>query len=332
MGKFYINNNDVKYATLNTEYLNSQLDKNFKVQLPGGKIFINDTILMKHGGNYLTGEGAGTKLIMIGNNARDIIEVTNDRCVIKDLMIFGNKKNIVNNDKIHENIGNGILINICYRTLIDSVYIHDVSLDGIYSKGISYDKKSSVTTINNCVIECAGRHSIHHNKFSQDPIIVNTFTQDANEHGLFLDGNYGSVITNSHFYRNNNDNVYIIGGGRHRFENCTIDRSQKWGMHITKANDILVSKSILFDNNQSKNGYGAIFLEDKVYNAIIMQNTIYDDPPVVQDYGIKIGDTCMKNNIVFNEVRNSIKDNYTVNNKYNLIVCGNNNKLEEMFI
>jgi hypothetical protein len=331
MVKLFIDNNDIKVATKNTINLNEQLSQTFKVELPEGKIYINDTILMKRGGNYLTGKGAATELIMIGENSRDIIKVTNDRCVISDLMIIGNKNNIINQDKFHEDIGHGILIDTSYRTLIQNVYIHDTPLDGIYSKGSSYDKKSSLTTINNCVIERAGRHSIHHHKFSQDPIIFNTFTQDADSDGLFLDNNYGSVITNSHFYRNNGNNVYVIGGGRHRFENCTIDRSQKWGMHITKCNDIIISKCILFDNNQSKNDHGAIFLEYKVYNSIIMQNTIYNDPPVVQDYGIKIGDSCMKNNVVFNEIRNSIKSDYIIDNQSNLVLYGKDNELYKMF-
>lgn len=320
--------NNKNKGEYNSNYINELLSNNYKVELPAGDIYLSKPIKLKLNGNWLTGKGPGTKLLLdsIKNNS-NMIHVTNDRCKITDLMIIGNGKHL---DFEAEKLkGCGIVIYKAYRTLIDNVYINDVVMDGIHSRG-NKDMKSSVTTINNCVIERAGKSSIYHNEFSQDPIIFNTFTQDAKTDGLLMDKNYGGVITNSHFYRNGDNNVKIIGGGRHRFENCTLDRAQNWGVYMCYTNDIVMSKCILFDNNQLNKNSGAIYLAKNVYRCLIMQNTIYDDPPVTQEHGIVIDESCTDNNVVFNEVRNSLKGNYTVENNSNLVLYGKSGQLKQV--
>lgn len=319
---------DKKSAEHNTNAINNLLKHQHKVELPEGMIYISEPLKLKLNGNWLTGKGSSTKIMFSElSNESNFIHVTTDRCKITDLMIIGNREYVnYNPNKLR---GCGIAVYKAYRTCIENVYIHDVSMDGIHSRG-SADLNSSLTTINNCVIERAGRHSIYHNRYSQDPIILNTFTQDAKSDGLMLDGNYGSVITNTHFYRNDDNNVKIIGGGRHRFENCTLDKAQYWGVYLAYTNDITMSKCIIFDNNQSEKDAGGVCFADEVYRCLLMQNTIYDDPPVTQKYGIVIKNSCTNNNVVFNEVRNSIGNNYVVENDLNLVLYGNNNELKQV--
>ena len=315
-------------AEHNTKKINKLLTQRRKVELPEGDIYISGPLKLKLNGNWLTGNGPGTRLILNElSNPSNFIHVTSDRCKVTDLMIIGNREYVnYNPAKLR---GCGIVVYKAYRTYIENVFVHDVSMDGIHSRG-SNDLKASLTTISNCVIERAGKHSIYHNKYSQDRIIFNTFTQDAKSDGLMLDGNYGSVITNSHFYRNDDNNVKIIGGGRHRFENCTLDKAQNWGVYLAYTDDITMSKCIIFDNNQGERDAGGVCFAENVYRCLLMQNTIYDDPPVTQNYGIFIRNSCTNNNIVFNEVRNSINENYKVENDLNLILYGNGNVLKQV--
>lgn len=316
-----INKNTYRVAIKNSQKINKQLQKKLQVTLPSGKIYINDPILLNKNGCWLKGCGASTQLILINDRITDMIIITSDRCKVSDLMIIGNRPLDTQLDEFKNNTqGCGILIEGSFRTMIQNVYIHNTMLDGIYSVG-NNDKMTSLTHIDNCTIERAGRNSIHNGNYSQDLIVTNTFTQDAEQHGILLNNNYGSVITNSHFYRNKSHNVYIDGGARHRFENCTIDKSYYWGVFLNNTNDILLSKCIIFDNNQSDTDCGGIKLADKVYKCIIMQNTIYNDPPVTQTYGIYIDNSCVNNNIIFNEVRNSIKKNYFYeDNNTNIVI------------
>lgn len=288
-----------EFATNNVKRLNKKLQKKYKITLPSGDIHINDSILLNRNGCWIDGKGASTRLIFSSTTDNsDAIKITADRCMITNVMIIGGGISVSNN---------------AYRTVIRDVYIHDAVKDGVNSI------KSSLTMVENCTIERAGRHSIYHGSDSQDPIIINTFTQDAKSDGLLLDYNYGSVITNSHFYRNGINNVKINGGARHRFENCTIDRAQQWGVYIYNANDIILSKCILFDNNQSKKNAGGIKLAKNTHRCLIMQNTIYDDPEVTQKYGINAEDSCTDNKIVYNEVRNSIINDYLIENTDNIV-------------
>ena len=289
--------NSIEHAKQNSLYINQQLENNTKVTLPPGNIYIQKTIKLHKNYNWL--DGQHSVLILVNKKPKNVIYITADRCHISNLFI--------KNSTYH-----GIYIENSYRTLINNVFIHDTIYDGIMSTG-----KSSLTTINDCVIENAGRHSIHHTKDSQDPIITNTFTQDAKSDGLLLDGNYGSVITNSHFYRNGDNNVKIIGGGRHRFENCTLDKAQNWGVYLYHTKDIIMSKCIIFDNNQSNNNTGGIHMAENVINCIISNNTIYDDAPITQEYGILINESCINNQIIYNEVRDSLKKNYQLDESKN---------------
>lgn len=316
--KLILNKNTVKSASKNTQKINEYLKSDSKVILPAGKIYINDSINLNQNGNWLEGQGANTQLILLDSVISNVITINNDRCVVSNLMIIGNKT--TTSTISEQNVkGHGISVHTAFRTIIDNVYIHDVLLNGINSDGLE-NNKSSLTAINNCTIERAGQHSIYHGPYSQDPMIVNTFTQDADKDGLVLNKNYGCVITNSHFYRNGINNVKIIGGGRHRFENCTLDHAKKWGVYLYHTHDITMSKNIIFDNNQSDDNTGGIYIGEKTYRCLIMQNTIYDDPPVTQDYGIYITKTAMDNQIVHNEVRNSIQSDYISENEENLII------------
>lgn len=316
--------NDITKALYNTHKINLALQFGGKVSLPSGKIYIDTPIQLTHNGSWLQGEGASTQLIS-QQGGTDMIQITGDRCHVSDLMLIGNEQKTPDNpDNPDEKNGSGIVVKSCYRPLIENVYIHDVNKYGIYCFGTAEDKKSSVPTISKCVIERAGINSIMIDQNCQDPIIVNTFTQDAQSDGLVLNNVYGAVITNSHFYRNGDNNVKIMGGGRHRFENCTLDRAQNWGVYLYHTQDIIMAKSIMFDNNQSGQEAGGINLVENVSNCIISNNTIYGGSFHSQKYGIQIAPVsakCVNNIISYNVVRDSQEKNYLVN-PMNYVVLG----------
>ena len=95
-------------ATKNTHLINKKLKKYKKLTLPSGKIYINSTIIFDRNDYWLEGQGASTKLILLPDSNCDIIKITNDRCMVSNLMLIGNQ---------NDTSGNGILIKKCIMPL-----------------------------------------------------------------------------------------------------------------------------------------------------------------------------------------------------------------------
>lgn len=319
--------NDRSKADANSFMIDNYLNdfNNTKLVLPSGIIFISRPIIIKY--NEVTITGTGRSIVILNTDVpeKGVICVYADRCNVTDLIIA----NDIDVNYIYRRNGNhmysGVYIDGGYRTRVYNVLIYYMCIDGVTSTGTP-DRKASVTLVDSCVIEYSGRNSIRHEECSQDPMIVNTFTQDAESHGLFLNGNYGSVITNSHFYRNKGNNVNVVNGGRHRFENCTLDNSRYWGVVLSGTTDIIMAKCLMFDNNTIGLMCGGLAILNGTSKCIIHNNCIYDDPPVSQSVGIYIDEKSEYNNVMFNEVRNSISNDYDIRNKNNSVL-NNTNKL-----
>lgn len=320
--------NDRASSYKNSDTINRYFSdfNNTKLILPSGIIFISTPIILRY--NEVTITGSGRTILVLDTNTveKGVICVYGDRCNVLDLIITNDiDSNYIYIRNPNHNYG-GIYVDGTYRTRICNVMIYYMNIDGILSTG-QPDKKASVTLVDSCIIEYSRRNSIRHEEFSQDPIIINTYTQDAQSHGLVLNGNYGSVVTNSHFYRNSGNNVFIINGGRHRFENCTLDSSKYWGVVLSGTTDIIMSKCLMFDNNNHTGDNvvcGGLAILNGTSKCMIHNNCIYDDPPVTQRVGIYIDEKSEYNNVMFNEVRNSLANDYDIRNKNNTVMNSNN--------
>lgn len=274
--------------------------------LPVGTFLLKTQVNFPQSGKIvIKGQGFNTQIKVADNVNIDAFYISGDRCGIQDLFINGNKDN--------NSTGSGVYFYNSYRSYLFRVFVHNTAEDGLKSGG-TITPKSSLVTTDSCTFENCGRYSIHHEEYSQDPIIENTFTQDAGSYGLYLDGNFGSVVTNSHFFRGSNHNVYCNGGGRQRFENCTIDRSDGWGMIINGSRDVVMSKCILFDNDQLATGsQGGLLLTSNAVNCIVSGNTFYDEQDTpTQSYNIKVDNGCQNNIIVHNTTKEASVSQYNI--------------------
>jgi len=307
-------NDGAEYEILSTDDIGALINSLFvsydNIKILNGNYLLQTKIIMGNS-QQLIGQGFHTKISLDDSMNIDMLYSEGDRITIDSIYFDGNKAN--------NSTGHGLVFFNAFIPVVRRCWIYDIAQDAITGDG-DVSPKTSVLTIETCVIERAGRDSIVFNNNCQDPVILNTFTQDATRYGLHLNANFGSVITNSHFYRNNDHNVFINGGARHRFNNITADRSQNWSFYLTgSAKDVIIQESIIFDSNQSNTGCGGIFIGGGAKRNIITGNSIYDEQGVkTMDYGIQI-DAGSKDNIVKNNIIEDIAvaNRYIINDTFN---------------
>ena len=300
-------------VTDNHATLQAAINAGGHIILPSGTFLISDTLNIATSSIILEGNGFNTIIKLANNTNKNVIYVGGaDRVTLRDFYIDGNKAN--------NTIGAGVAIYQSYACRLERLFIHNAPQDGVNGDG-TVGIKASLITIDTCIIESSGRNSVRNEANSQDLLVTNTFTQDAESFGLYLNGCFGASFTDTHFYRNGNHNVYIVGGGRHRFTSCTLDRSQGWGVYLTGNNiDTIIEKSIIFDNDQAGTGQGGIILH-QCTTALITGCTIYDEQtPATQDYGVFSPAGVQGNIIINNVVKNSTVAQYSIADLSNNVV------------
>ena len=276
-----------------------------KIILPEGTFLISSQINITGSNIEIEGIGYNTRFKVIDSGNFNLFRITGDRVSLRNFSIDGNK--------VNQTQGHGLIFYGSYRPVVENLVIENIKEHSIIGDGLDTNSKSSVLTIEKCVIQNSGGMSIYLKQWSQDTIISNTFTQDAGSYGCKLEYCYGTKITNTHFFRNGNTNCYVIGGGRNTFESMTCDRSQQWGIILDNTIENVISKCLMFDNNQINSVYGGLSLRNTAINNVITDNIFYDEQGTkTQQYGIEVQNSCYKNTIKNNTCRDNITNDYSL--------------------
>lgn len=284
------------------------------ILLPRGVYTISNQIVMKPN-VILKGQGKATEIKLIDNASNggfDMIFMgASDRCSLRDLFINGNKNN-------GNTVGACVSVFKTYGATMFNVEIHDSAQDGIICNGDT-DRKSSILLIRDCRIERAGRHSIHHGPYSQDAWIIETYTQDAAEYGLYVNASARLTSIDSHYYRNGTSNVHVFDAFRVILRSCNMDSAQEWGIILEGCIGCDVVGNLLFDNNLANSGggnFGHIQIKSSINRAtstcLISGNILYDENGATTRYGIEIDDDSEKNTIIGNSIKDIVTSDFNV--------------------
>ncbi len=331
------NDSSSTVATNNTAIINMALSQGGNIILPAGRYYINGNLHITMNNTVLSGQGRGVTTLILTTATTGTIYTIFIDCVtpgnlisnvaVRNLTIDGQA------DLSSATYVAGVLMLGAFAAIIQNVQCYNIKGDSFVFDGNTYDSRSSICYVIECVSEYPTNRHAYIAELSQDCVVENCFFQYAGGDGIKMDS-FGGKVRNSHSYRNLGHGIYISSlGARNEVNSCILDTNSRWGTVIAGSYENLIHDNLYFQENLSLNSQGAISLikdgSTPSNRNIIKGNLIYDDggmvtsfsganglyytgraATVTTDKGIGIATGCFSNIFKLNEVTGQIPQRF----------------------
>lgn len=289
--------------------LNSLPTDGGTVLMPAGTYLICGTITIPKQ-SILKGVGSGTKIILGNSCNTDMINISLDQSVVRDLWLDGNRAN--------QTSGNGITINGSFRPKLQNLYIENIEENGILVTGSAGDLATLPEISSSTVLR--SYRGISLTQFSQDAYIVNTYAEEIDDTGFNIQG-FGIRIFGGHVY-NARVGIFVSFADRTHLINCYSENNGEHGILVSNTQEIQIQNCNVFNNSKSTAWfYSGIVLTGTTNGAIVSNNVIYDDQTVkTQAYGIKIDSGATNNSLINNKIRGNLAGDIDLGDTNNTIL------------
>jgi len=315
-------------ATKVIQYAVDSLQNGGRIFIKRGVYYISNTIVLCNPAVVLEGESfidaytraerPGTVLALMNNVNKDIIEVTAEKCMIRNMRLYGNK--------YYNTAGRGIYEHAGYASdlRLEHLYIIATAQEGIWLEG-------NYGFLNNTLTELTGSYGL---LVKGGGWRIVSFVSYGNVKGMLLLG-VGNLVLASFIYGDGTSQVGIeIGNENYSAEpqrniiigNHISDVGQE-GIRMVGAHDNIISSNVIVNVGKSAdNTYDAVLIKKRVYGSyrnIIVGNRIYSGKANLPRYGINIADADSDYNMIIGNMITDVRTSAINNLAPNTLIRNN---------
>jgi len=270
-----------------------------KIFIKRGTYFLSDTLTLRIR-THLIGEGFATVLKLEDGVNKTMIDTelkTNDRIVLSDLQLDGNKAN--------NTAGHGIRLRGGWRCILERLYIKNVVERALYLDG-NATFTGRMNVIRELEIKDPGAQGIVQT-WNYDNSFLSCFIEGAGDYGMSLYSG-ASRLYDLHVYNSAKAGIQITGADRCLLAGCTPETNQRHGIYLYDSEGNRVIGCYPFNNSQEAAGsYDGICLAGASIDNVVEGNRCLDlQPTKTQAYGIDEEGTSDYNLIHGNNCRGNL--------------------------